>query len=188
MTRDSLGFVSGLSDLAQGHVYVEDIRLPRDPTDHLGKGGFILGSAKPDLLGGGGGDDALEGFGGDDHLKGRGGNDRLLGGAGNDSLDGGDGDKLLVDGNGGDTLKGGESADIFVFVADSVCDFIEDFEVGRDKIDLSQANITAFDQLSNVADGWWQDVEVRFGEDLIRLDTGTWPTLSNLSARDFLFA
>lgn len=188
MTRDSLVIVSGLSDLARTHVFVEDIRLPLDPTDHYGKGGYILGSAKADLLGGRGGDDALEGFDGNDHLKGRGGNDRLLGGAGNDLLDGGDGDDLLVDGTGSDTLTGGEGADIFVFVADGVCDFIEDFEVGRDKIDLSQAHITAFDQLSIVADGWWQDVEVRFGEDLIRLDTGIWPNLSELSANDFLFA
>jgi len=188
MSRDSLVIVSGLSDLARDHVYVEDIRLPLDPTDHYGDGGFILGSDKADLLGGRAGDDALEGFDGNDHLKGRDGNDRLLGGAGNDVLDGGDGDDRLVDGSGSDTLKGGDGADIFVFVADGQCDYIEDFEVGRDKIDLSLANIAAFDQLSIVAEGWWQDVEVRIGDDLIKLDTGFWPNLSELSASDFLFA
>ncbi|MHA7773315.1 alpha/beta hydrolase family protein [Roseibium sp. M-1] len=188
MTRDSLVVVSGLSDLARGSVWVEDIDLLLDPTGHAGDGGYILGSAKADLLGGRGGNDALEGFEGNDHLKGRGGDDRLLGGAGNDILDGGDGNDRLVDGTGEDVLIGGGGADIFVFVADGVCDLIEDFQVGIDRIDLSLAGITSFDQLTIAAPGWWQDVEISYGNDMIRLDTGIWPSLASLSESDFLFA
>lgn len=188
MNRDSLVIVSGLSDAARDKVVVEDLYLPLDPTDHYGDGGYILGSSKGDLLGGRAGNDALEGFEGNDHLKGRGGDDRLLGGAGDDFLDGGAGNDRLVDGSGSDVLTGGDGADVFVFVADGACDRIEDFEVGLDRIDLSLAGVTGFDQLSIVADGWWQDVEVRFAEDLIRLDTGFWPSLGTLTADDFLFA
>ncbi|WP_247646181.1 M10 family metallopeptidase C-terminal domain-containing protein [Labrenzia sp. VG12] len=188
MSRDSLVIVSSLSDAKRGSVWVEDIRLPLDPTGHYGDDGYILGSEKNDLLAGRAGDDALEGFAGDDHLKGRDGDDRLLGGDGNDRLEGGDGADLLVDGAGSDVLIGGEGADIFVFLADGACDRIEDFEVGRDKIDLSLAGITDFDQLVITAKGWWQDVEIGYGTDLIKLDTGFWPVLDDLGASDFLFA
>ena len=167
---------------------MEDIRLPLDPTGHFGDGGYLLGSEQDDLLAGQGGNDALEGFAGNDHLKGRAGDDRLLGGDGNDRLDGGGGADRLTDGHGNDVLIGGEGADIFVFVADGNADRIEDFEVGRDKIDLSQAGITGFDQLVITAEGWWQDVEISYGADLIRLETGFWPVLDTLSEGDFLFA
>ncbi|MTI43544.1 hemolysin type calcium-binding protein [Roseibium hamelinense] len=188
MSRDSLVVVSGLSDITRDVVWVQDIQLPLDPTDHYGDGGFILGSDKRDLLGGRQGDDALEGFAGNDHLKGRGGDDRLLGGTGDDRLEGGSGSDILVDGAGSDTLEGGSGADIFVFVLDGISDFIEDFEVGIDKIDLSLAGVTGFDQLSITSDGWWRDVEISYAGDSIRLDTGIWPSMPALGAGDFLFA
>ncbi|MCV0429394.1 MAG: M10 family metallopeptidase C-terminal domain-containing protein [Roseibium sp.] len=187
MTRDSLVIVSGLSDKNRNDIWVEDIRLPLDPTGHYGDGGYILGSENADLLAGQSGDDALEGFSGNDHLKGRDGNDRLLGGSGDDRLDGGEGRDIITDGSGSDILIGGEGADTFVFVTDGVCDVIEDFEVGIDKIDLSQAGVISFEELSIRADGWWQDVEISYGDDLIKLDTGIWPSLSELSAADFMF-
>ncbi|MTH96799.1 triacylglycerol lipase [Roseibium sp. RKSG952] len=188
MTRDSLVIVSYLSDLTRDHVWVEDIDPLFDSVDHYGDGGFILGSAKGDLLAGQGGDDALEGFAGNDHIKGRGGDDRLLGGEGDDTLEGGSGSDQLTDGSGSDVMYGGSGADIFTLVADGVTDFIEDFTVGFDKIDLRQAGVTAFDQLTIEADGWWQDVKVSYGDEAVRLDTGLWPDLPTLSANDFLFA
>jgi Ca2+-binding RTX toxin-like protein len=63
--------------------------------------------------------------------------DILLGGAGNDSLSGGAGDDILEDGAGADTLTGGGDRDIFVLRADGQADVITDFDVSRDRLDLS---------------------------------------------------
>ena len=77
----------------------------------------------------------------------------LLGGGGNDILIGGKGSDILVGGAGNDTLWGGEqygfgdnAEDIFAWQADDfgrvgsvATDTIMDFEVGIDKIDLSDA-------------------------------------------------
>ena len=64
--------------------------------------------------------------------------DQLYGGGGNDVLDGGAGRDILSDGGGADTLTGGDGADIFVMSADGSDDFIMDFELGVDRIDLSE--------------------------------------------------
>ncbi|MDF2234714.1 hypothetical protein P2H44_19315 [Albimonas sp. CAU 1670] len=82
------------------------------------------------------GDDRLRGDAGEDALRGRAGDDRLLGGRGNDDLRGGRGDDRLTDGAGEDRLTGGQGADVFVLAADGARDAIEDFEPGRDRIDL----------------------------------------------------
>ena len=64
--------------------------------------------------------------------------DQLSGGAGNDRLSGGAGRDILSDGAGEDVLTGGADADIFVMTADGADDTIMDFEIGVDRIDLSQ--------------------------------------------------
>ncbi len=70
----------------------------------------------------------------------------LAGGMGNDllvltgqdgSLSGGGGADILRDGAGTDTLSGGAGNDIFVLTADGKADTILDFEVGKDRIDLT---------------------------------------------------
>ncbi|WP_339109635.1 DUF4214 domain-containing protein [Thioclava sp. GXIMD4216] len=71
-------------------------------------------------------------------LTGGGADDVLMGGDGKDTLRGGAGDDILTDGAGADRLWGGAGADIFVFTKDGATDRIEDFEVGVDRIDLSQ--------------------------------------------------
>jgi hypothetical protein len=70
--------------------------------------------------------------------------DAIYGLAGDDILDGGAGDDHLFGGEGSDTLTGGVGADTFVFNlgdentgADQPTDIITDFEVGTDKIDLT---------------------------------------------------
>ncbi|GAB6139310.1 hypothetical protein JCM14076_00390 [Methylosoma difficile] len=68
---------------------------------------------------------------------------RLVSGGGNDRLNGGAGDDTLVGGIGVDTLIGGTGNDKFVFQTSSSSpaaspDIINGFEIGLDKIDLSE--------------------------------------------------
>ena len=129
-----------------------------DDTDHLhGDGGrdVVDGGGGRDWITGDGGGDRLTGGDDADTLRGGNGNDTLFGGndgavasrssdggdlleggKGRDYLAGGDGDDTLVDGPGLDTLFGGDDADVFVLVPDGTRDIIEDFEDGRDLIDL----------------------------------------------------
>lgn len=96
-----------------------------------------------DKIYGGNGNDVLSGNDGNDYLYGGNLRDILYGGNGNDKLKGGNGDDTLVGGAGRDRQYGGDGADIFVFetVSDSAVgasrDFIYDFEVGIDDLDLS---------------------------------------------------
>ncbi|MFK7876684.1 MAG: hypothetical protein AB8B71_13040 [Paracoccaceae bacterium] len=82
-------------------------------------------------------------LGGDDFVASAGGADIIRGGLGADVLVAGTGDDRLIGGAGGDRLVGGTGADVFVFDrADFVsgtptADFIADFEVGVDSIELS---------------------------------------------------
>ncbi|WP_282371529.1 calcium-binding protein [Defluviimonas aestuarii] len=57
--------------------------------------------------------------------------------SGNAILSGGAGADVLRDGTGADQLHGGAGADTFILVADGVADVIMDFELGKDRIDLS---------------------------------------------------
>lgn len=127
----------------------------------------LAGGAGNDALDGGNGTDTLDGGSGDDKLAGGDANDKLTGSSGNDSLDGGtgndtldggadrdwlaggsgtdklkggSGDDVLIGGAGKDSLTGGAGSDTFVFLATdgkSSGDVIQDFEVGRDRIDVS---------------------------------------------------
>jgi Ca2+-binding RTX toxin-like protein len=77
---------------------------------------------------GGAVNDTIIGSPGDDIIFGMGRNDILKGGAGNDRL---------IDGRGHDVLTGGTGADIFEFIHDGNLDEIKDFEMGVDRIDLT---------------------------------------------------
>ncbi|MEW5964654.1 MAG: M10 family metallopeptidase [Pseudomonadota bacterium] len=101
----------------------------------------ITGNARANQLNGNGGSDLLIGMGGNDVLDGGGEGDWLSGGFGIDRLIGGLGNDFLIGGRGGDVLIGGEDADRFDFnnIRDSRradVDFISDFTVGEDLIDL----------------------------------------------------
>ena len=100
----------------------------------------LSGGNGNDTVSGGSGNDALDGGTGNDKLDGGTGNDRLDGGSGTDALKGGSGDDVLIGGEGKDSLSGGAGNDTFVFLpADSKSpgDLINDFEFGRDRIDVS---------------------------------------------------
>ena len=79
----------------------------------------------------------LEGSAAADELEGGAGADQILGGAGDDRLNGGAGADIILDGAGSDRMWGGAGADIFVLSGDGENDFIEDFELGVDRIDMS---------------------------------------------------
>ena len=82
--------------------------------------------------------DIISGGDGSDILFGQGGNDELYGGNGNDLLFGGNGNDLLIGGNGDDWLTGGQGVDTFSWKAgETGTDHITDFEVNKDKLDLS---------------------------------------------------
>lgn len=63
--------------------------------------------------------------------------DLLLGGQGGDQLYGGAGDDILIDGAGSDRLSGGAGADVFLFTADGCSDTVLDFDITKDRLDLS---------------------------------------------------
>ncbi|MEZ5774122.1 MAG: proprotein convertase P-domain-containing protein [Hyphomicrobiaceae bacterium] len=109
--------------------------------------GSVVGSSGGDrglfALFGSDGVDRMLGNAGSDELFGRDGNDFLDGGKGNDSLSGESGNDLIRGGSGRDYMYGGDGRDVFDFdkVRDigktsSTRDAIDDFEHGRDDIDL----------------------------------------------------
>jgi RTX calcium-binding nonapeptide repeat (4 copies) len=86
-------------------------------------GGLLLGTDKPDKLGGKVGDDEVRGLGGrddifggdgDDEVGGLGGDDDLQGELGDDTIYGGEGNDELESGKGEDVLYGGDGNDILI--------------------------------------------------------------------------
>jgi len=170
MGRDSLIVVSGLSDGKRDDKWVEDEFIPFDNTGHFGDGAFILGSEGNDWLRGNRGDDALDGF------------------AGNDNLTAGKGNDRICDGTGADVMTGGAGADIFILVADTARDTITDFKRGEDKIDLSHAGVTSFDELGFEDQGWFKTFDILYADDVVSLEKSLFSNYAELSANDFLFA
>ena len=86
-----------------------------------------LGISRGASAGGG----TLNGTAQDDVLSGASGADQLIGGFGND---------ILLDGAGSDNLRGQGGRDTFVLVEDGARDVIQDFQLGLDRIDLTDFN------------------------------------------------
>lgn len=106
----------------------------------------LCGYDSRDLLVGKGGHDDLEGGGGRDTLRGDKGHDTLLGGNGRDLLKGGQGNDSLLGNNGSDRINGksgddhlvgGAGGDIFIFNANGGYDTVDDFQVGKDHLKMS---------------------------------------------------
>ena len=95
-----------------------------------------------ELLYGGDGNDRLYGSDGEDMLSGGAGNDILQGGRGDDIIYGGAGDDIIDGMRGNNTLWGGAGNDFFVLLggARGSADHINDFELGKDKIVLADAD------------------------------------------------
>ncbi|WP_119711976.1 M10 family metallopeptidase C-terminal domain-containing protein [Arsenophonus endosymbiont of Aleurodicus floccissimus] len=113
------------------------------------------GTDKNDDLFGSDSNDMLFGNNGDDKLSGGKGNDILFGGCGNDHLFGDSGNDNLYGDKGADRLTGGEGNDTFNYLSldDSLSespDTITDFEMGKDKIDISTLNIDSDDNFTAI--------------------------------------
>ncbi|WP_299146559.1 calcium-binding protein [uncultured Tateyamaria sp.] len=115
-------------------------------------------------------------------LTGGAGDDLIDGGAGNDLLRGEGGDDVLIDGAGSDTLWGGAGADVFVLSGDGARDVINDFDITRDTLDLSDWPLLRYaSQLtfSTRSDG----ITIRFGDEELVIRTANGQPLS---AQDIL--
>lgn len=101
-------------------------------------------------------------------LNGTAGADLLVGGAGPDRISGGAGDDILRDGAGVDVLTGGAGADLFVLSLDGAADTIMDFELGRDRVDLSGwGMLRSLDQLTFAP--LWNGVRIVYGTETLTL-------------------
>ena len=131
--------------------------------DRLGEG------AGSDWIFGGGGDDSLYGGAGDDLLSGGFGNDVIYNGPGADTAWGDIGDDTLWGGAGDDWLVGGYGSDTFIFGADTGADFVEDFDVDEDILDLSHALAGFADLAAVTAASTYVENDVETG---LRIDLG----------------
>lgn len=105
---------------------------------------YIPGTGGNDLIFGNGGDDYIEAFGGNDIIYGGTGDDVIFGGAGFDDIYGGSGVNDLFGGNGDDwfimSSRGSSFSD----------DWIGDFQLGYDSIDVSAWGISDFSQIKEL--------------------------------------
>ncbi|MBX2855483.1 MAG: M10 family metallopeptidase C-terminal domain-containing protein [Rhodobacteraceae bacterium] len=142
LTASSSGFTDGSAAL---EVLDDDVLLAQ--------GDILLTDSRERLILSDTGQNRVIAGDGVDVVLTNGGDDTIDGGLGSDTLDGGAGADVLIGGAGDDFLTGGEGADVFVVDAsdfnDSIGDFITDFEVGVDSLELSGfTNITDVSQLS----------------------------------------
>ncbi|MEO1640288.1 MAG: matrixin family metalloprotease [Pseudomonadota bacterium] len=139
---------------------------------------LLIDTSGGNAIAGGADDDTIIGGRGTLHADGDDGRDTLIGGIGDDVLNGGDGDDILrgdpagsflagndrlIAGDGDDYLEGGAGADVFVFKRYDDTNSIgrlaldngqptiigRDFEVGVDRIDLSDFGFTTFQALGS---------------------------------------
>ncbi len=126
------------------------------------------------------------GTAGADVLTGGAAGDQLYGGAGADALNGGAARDILSDGEGADTLTGGADADIFVMSADGATDTITDFQLGVDRIDLSEWG-RVYDLTGLTWAARATGFALSFGDEMLEVQTadGQALTAANFVAADF---
>lgn len=99
-----------------------------------------------------------QGQAGDDQPTGGSGSDRP---ADNDTLSAEAGDHILIDSAGRDVLTGGAGRDIFVLLADGERDVITGFQLGEDRLDLSQmGRFYSVEALDIRARSWGAEIHV----------------------------
>ncbi|MBT9383017.1 family 16 glycosylhydrolase [Pseudooceanicola sp. CBS1P-1] len=165
------------------YIRIYELESSTERNDAITEGGFtsqelwggtegadtINGSRWGDLIEAGGGDDIVYGDNGNDTLYGGDGADQLFGQNGSDALYGGAAADKLIGGNGVDFLNGGAgtdhlwggvwaadgATDTFAFEAGCGTDYVHDFELGTDLIDLSSFGIGWDDLSSAMTDQGW---------------------------------
>lgn len=110
----------------------------------------LIGRRGADMLDGGNHPDELDGGPFGDTLIGGGGADTLDGDRGRDVIDGEAGNDRLIAGASFDILTGGDGRDTFVFGGRDQRNRIEDFEDGRDRIEITDG-ATSFSDLDVAA-------------------------------------
>lgn len=145
---------------------------------------IALGGIGADKIYGGRGHDRLEGGDGNDLLRGEMGCDTLFGGVGNDRLDAGAGHDSLEGGAGDDILIGGSGMDTFVFRTGFGVDRIDDYEIGRDVVQLELEGVTSFADIASAMMQNGRHLYITVGLDEITLRN---VQADDLSADDFLF-
>jgi Ca2+-binding RTX toxin-like protein len=111
---------------------------------------------------GGAGRDLVVGSAAANTQKGGAGSDDLYGLAGADKQDGGDGNDYMNGGADADIQKGGKGNDIFIYKGASGKDVVTDFENGKDRIDLSDYDVT-FAQVKAQTKASGKDVVIDIG-------------------------
>ncbi|MEL7148609.1 MAG: M10 family metallopeptidase C-terminal domain-containing protein [Bacteroidota bacterium] len=124
----------------------------------------------------------LQGTRFDDDLRGDAQANQIWGGTGNDTLSGR---------HGTDTLIGGDGADVFIFDASADPDTILDFELGKDRIDITEWKSTTYKNIELISqhEGGKYSLTVKSTQDdysIIFLNLHSDPLL-HLSADDFIF-
>nr|WP_250637070.1 proprotein convertase P-domain-containing protein [Falsihalocynthiibacter arcticus] len=132
-------------------------------------------------IGGSNHNDLLIGDAGANLLLGRNGNDTLYGREGVDRLYGQYGQDRLAGGTGNDFLNGGVGADTFVFGTGSGSDFVDDFVVNVDRIEICSGANNYSDLTFTTAGA---DTIISFSNVAIRLDD---VLPGQLDAGDFAF-
>ena len=156
----------------------------------------MYGGLGNDLLTADFGEDQLFGGRGDDDLRADGANDYLDGGVGNDRLVGGNGSDRLWGGANNDVLFGGFAflngdglRDEFIFKSiangGGGFDIIRDFDIGIDKLDMTESGYTnGTDVLADAYDvGSDVFIDFDFGG-IVRIDN---VSKGDLTVDDFLF-
>lgn len=179
--------------------YANDLLFGGDGNDRL-IGDRFLDETGNDTLYGGGGNDYLKSSYGNNILFGEAGKDSLTGGNGSNTLVGGaDADKLYLDNNAFDLIKYTAVSDSTVVISGTSitrtnADYLQYFEDGVDKIDLSALGFSAlttnsttlFNQVRAVNSGGYTHVvndQTGFGFYFHSDDL-----LSQIDASDFIFA
>lgn len=123
-----------------------------------------------------------------DTLTGTAANDTIYGYGRSDTLYGMAGDDRLVDGRGNDYLWGGTGADVFEFTRDGRKDYIMDFEIGVDKIDLRDFPML-YDISALTINARSYGARIQYGDEMIIITSvdGTRLTPDMFSQDDFIF-
>lgn len=104
----------------------------------------------------------------------------LLGGKDDDVLKGGAGQDTLTGGTGDDRLQGGTGADMFVFNPSDETDHIKDWEIGTDRLDLSEWKFDSFADITSTMS------QTTGGALRLQLDTNKRIVIENLTSAELL--